>query len=137
MDNDRLKAELAAKRDAGAVMRRLRSLREAASRLTGGGVPAPLRRILEQAYEAPVHSRLGVVAREQRELGAQLKNLAANDWRSAIATMLPHVAPSAEAACDLLTTGPTRWASPGGRSGRRAPCPRWRTSAAAGCSTSR
>ena len=106
MDNDRLKAELAAKRDAGAVMRRLRSLRETASRLTGGGVPAPLRRILEQAYEAPVHSRLGVVAREQRELGAQLKNLAANDWRSAIATMLPHVAPSAEAACDLLTHRP-------------------------------
>ena len=131
-----MKAELDAKRDAGAVMRRLRSLRETASRLTGGGVPAPLRRILEEAYEEPARSRWGVVLRERLELGVQLKDLGEGDWGRAIATLLPRVAPSAEAACALLAHRPYQvGAPPGGRSGRRAPRPSGRTSAAAGCST--
>ena len=106
MDHEQLKAELAAKRDAAVVMRRLRSLRETASRLTGGGVPAPIRRILEEAYEAPAHSRYAVLARERRQLGAELQDVAAGDWRHAITTLLPHIAPSAEAACDLLAHRP-------------------------------
>ena len=87
-------------------MRRLRSLRETASRLTGGGVPAPLRRILEEAYEEPARSRWGVVLRERLELGVQLKDLGEGDWGRAIATLLPRVAPSAEAACALLAHRP-------------------------------
>ena len=106
MDNDRLKAELNAKRDAGAVLRRLRSLE-------GDGVAAHRGR---RAGAASADSRAGVRGTSPlapggggtRAAGAgrQLKDLAANDWRSAIATMLPHVAPSAEVACDLLTHRP-------------------------------
>jgi hypothetical protein len=57
MDLERLKAELAAKRDKGSVMRRLNSLGETASRLTGGGVPAPIRRVLEEAVTTMVGCR--------------------------------------------------------------------------------
>jgi hypothetical protein len=102
MDDDRVKAELTARREQGAVLRRLRSLRETASRLVGGGVPAPIRRVLEETYEAPAHSRYAVLARERRELGTQLQSVDPGVWRQAIATLLPHLAPSAEAACDLL-----------------------------------
>jgi hypothetical protein len=106
MDQERLKAELAAKRDEGAVMRRLRGLREVASRFTGGGLPAPLRSILEEAFAASAYSRPSVVASHRGELTHQLKTFTEADWRRTIATLLPGLAPSAESACELLSRRP-------------------------------
>jgi len=106
MDQERLKSELDAKRTDGAVMRRLRGLREVTSRLTGGGIPSAIRQLIEEAYAAPTYSRYSVLAHQRREIGAQFKGYSAADWRRAITTLVPHLGPSAEAACELLSLRP-------------------------------
>jgi Family of unknown function (DUF5724)/Domain of unknown function (DUF4132) len=105
-DQERVQAELAAKRDAGAVVRRLGGLKQMASLLTGGGVPRPVRAIVEEAFAASAYSRPQLVAQRRGEIGKQFKDFSAADWRRVIATLLPHFAPSAEAACATLALRP-------------------------------
>ncbi|HEX6104624.1 MAG TPA: DUF5724 domain-containing protein [Gemmatimonadales bacterium] len=106
MDQERLKAELEAKHDPGAVMRRLRGLRQLASRLTGGGLPGDLRALIEEAFAVPSYVRPSVVSRRRGDIGAQLQALSLEDWHRAIAVLLPHLAPSVESACGLLSFRP-------------------------------
>ena len=106
MDAERLKAELESKRDEGAVLRRLRSLRQMASRLTGGGVPGPLRKILEEAFAEPGYARQSILVGRLDRLQSQWNEFTPADWRRTVGTLLPHLAPSAEATLELLAHRP-------------------------------
>ena len=106
MDQDRVQAELAARRREGAVVKRLGGLKQMASLLTGGGVPRPVRTLLEEAFAASGYSRTHVIARRRGTLGEPFKTLGTADWKRTIATLLPQLAPSVESACAALARRP-------------------------------
>ncbi len=106
MDQKRIEAELEARRRPGAVVQRLGGLKQLASMFTGGGVPQPVRSLIEEAFAASTFARPQVLAQRRGVIGEELKEFAAADWARTIATLLPHVAPSAECACTGLVRRP-------------------------------
>ena len=106
MDQERVKAELAAKRNAGAVLKRLGGLKQMASLLTGGGVPRSVRALVEEAFGKPAHSRPQLLANQRGVIGERFQGLSPGEWKRVIATLVPQVAPSAEAACNSLALRP-------------------------------
>ena len=106
MEKDRVQDELAEKRDAGAVMKRLGGLKQTVSMLTGGGVPRQLRAIIEEAFDSPTHSRYHAVANRRGAIGEQCRAFSAADWQRAGALLLPHLAPSVDAALAALARRP-------------------------------
>ena len=53
MDNDRIEAELAAKRQPGALHARLTGFAQRAAANVGAGIPSTMRAVLEKACETP------------------------------------------------------------------------------------
>ncbi|HET7553579.1 MAG TPA: DUF5724 domain-containing protein [Gemmatimonadaceae bacterium] len=105
-DKDPISAELEARRRAGAVLERIGGLKQVASLLSGGGVPRPIRTLLEQAYAANEHLRPQVLFSGQREMGERFASMTAADWRRTIETLLPHIAPSVKSASIALAMRP-------------------------------
>ncbi|HET9004091.1 MAG TPA: hypothetical protein VFN39_08865, partial [Gemmatimonadaceae bacterium] len=101
-----MKAALAARRDEGSVVRRLGGLKQTFSMLTGRGLPLPVRALVNAAFAAPAYSRPSVVAQKRGEIGTHFKDYGPADWRHAISTLLPHVARSAEVACEVMVRRP-------------------------------
>ncbi|HEX5436116.1 MAG TPA: DUF5724 domain-containing protein, partial [Gemmatimonadaceae bacterium] len=113
MDQDEVKAALAAKRDEGSVLQRLNGVTQVASMQTGSDLPEDIRTLVTDAFAAPVHNRTTMVARKRGHIGRQFKAYTPEDWARAISTLLPQFAPAAEAACEALArrpyqSGPTR-----------------------------
>lgn len=109
MDQERIKAELDSRRTAGAVLARLNGLKQLASIFTGGGVPSPLRPLVEQSFTAnpgSLATRIHLVSRQRGRVGELLKDLSPAEWSRAVATLVPNVAPSADAALRALERRP-------------------------------
>ncbi|HEX5831751.1 MAG TPA: hypothetical protein VFY16_12270, partial [Gemmatimonadaceae bacterium] len=106
MDEERVKAALAAKRRGGAVVERLGGLQGMAARLTGGGLPREIRSLVEAAFSAEGFARLHLIQQKRGEIGALFVGHSEADWRRDIGTLLPRIAPSAEAACLALAHRP-------------------------------
>ena len=106
MDQDKVQAALKAKRDEGAVVRRLGGLRQMASILTGQGLPPSVRSLVVDAFKAPEYSRSTLVAEKRGAIGEHFKEYGAADWRRAISMLLPQFATAAGAACEMLARRP-------------------------------
>ncbi|HEV8357110.1 MAG TPA: DUF5724 domain-containing protein [Gemmatimonadales bacterium] len=101
-----MKAELAARQTPGAVVKRLGGLKQMASLLTGGGLPRPVRALVEEAFSATGYERNRILARRDEAILDELTKYSPEDWKSAIRTLLPHLLPSADAACRTLASRP-------------------------------
>ncbi len=106
MDNDRIREELAARRRPGAVLQRIGGLKQITSMLTGGGIPGPLRALVEEAFAAPEHSRAHLVAQKRGDVGDKLAGFRDADWKRAGDALLPQLAPSVAAASRALAMRP-------------------------------
>jgi len=69
MDNDRIEVELTAKRQPGALLERLTSIKQQAAALVGAGVPPTVRALLEQACKTSDYSRYALIVRSSDEVG--------------------------------------------------------------------
>src|SRR5688572_27730055 len=106
MDQERLKAELEAKHDAGAVLRRLGGFKQVTSLITGGGVPRPVRGLMEEVFAAPRDSRAHMIASKRGALSERFQTFSDAEWKRLIGTLLPHLAPAAESAIRALALRP-------------------------------
>lgn len=106
MDNEQIKAELAAKRQPGALLARVNGLAQQAAALVGAGVPSTVRAVLEQAHKTSEYSRHAVIARNRAELGAQLGELSDDGWRRLAQVLLPRLESSAVSALHGLVRRP-------------------------------
>ena len=106
MDDDRIEAELAAKRQPGALHARLTGFAQRAAANVGAGIPSTMRAVLEKACETPQFSRHAVIARHRAELGAQLRELSDDEWRRLARTLLPRLESSVACALDALARRP-------------------------------
>ena len=84
-----MQAELAARRQDGAVLERLGGLEQHASSLVGRGVPRPVRALLEEAFAVPPHMRPFVVSKHRAVIGEQFRDFTDADWTRAVAACLP------------------------------------------------
>src|SRR5919109_1293380 len=107
MDQERLRAELEAKRKPGLVVKRLGGLKGAAAALTGrGAIPRQIRALVAEAFAADPYARYSLVGLKRREIGELLKDHSESDWAQAVQTLLPHLGASAEAACQIVALRP-------------------------------
>lgn len=106
MDNDQIKAALAAKRHPGALLARLTGIKQQAATLLGAGVPSTVRAVLEQAFQTSEYSRSAVIARNRAELGAQLAELDDEGWRRLAQALLPRLESSVVCALQGLVRRP-------------------------------
>ena len=106
MENDRIRDELASKHRPGSVVKRVGGLKQMASMLTGGGVAGPIRSFVEEAFAAPDYLRASFAANKRGTVGRELSRLSDADWRRSIDTLLPQLAPSANATYELLALRP-------------------------------
>ena len=106
MDNDQIKAAVAAKRQPGALQARLTGIKQQAATLLGAGVPPTVRAILEEAAETSEYSRYAVIARNRAELGTELGALTDEEWRRLAQTLLPRLEPSVVCALQGLVRRP-------------------------------
>src|SRR6185437_10615692 len=106
MDNDQIKAELAAKRRPGALLERLSGIKQQAAALIGAGIPPTVRALLAQACNASEYSRYALIARSRAELGAHLAGLSDDDWRQLAHSLLPRLESSVVAALRALERRP-------------------------------
>ena len=120
MDREHVQAQLKARRRKGAVVGRLGGLRGLASLLTGGGVPGPIRSLVEDAFSAQEQARYWSFARWRGEIGTHFADYSQSDWSRVIGTFVPHIAASAESAWRILDRRPFQ----DGLSRRSFRCPR-------------
>ena len=106
MDSEQIKADLAAKRQPGALLARVTGLTQQAAALVGAGVPSTVRAVLEQAYTTSEYSRYAVIARGRGELGAQLADLSDDGWRRLAQVLLPRLESSVVSALQGLARRP-------------------------------
>src|SRR6478752_2754253 len=106
MDQDDVKAALAAKRDEGSVLRRLGGIKQIASTFAGRGLPSSVRTLVTDAFGAAEYSRFTMVSQKRGAIGEAFKEYGPADWQRAISTLLPQFAASAEAACAALANRP-------------------------------
>lgn len=106
MEQDPVKAELDARRRPGAVVQRLSSLGQLAARFAGRGMPPSVRAVVQGAFATQGHLRPSVIQKERDELGQVFSDFGRDDWKRAIAVLLPGVASSAEAAIESLGNRP-------------------------------
>jgi hypothetical protein len=107
MDQQRLRADLEARRKPGLVVKRLGGLKGMASSLAGrDGVPRQIRALVEEAFAADVYTRSSLVGLRRGKIGALFQEHSENDWKRAVETLLPHLAASAESACKIVALRP-------------------------------
>ena len=112
MDQDEIAKSIAERKRPGSVLKRVGGLKQLASMFTGGGVPRPLRTLVEETF-ADEHGRATAVERKRGTVGEQLVGLSPEEWKRGAETLLPHLGPSVAAACEALVNrpyqdGPTR-----------------------------
>lgn len=114
MDPEKGGSSLGARLREGVVLARLDGIGQRAAQQLGGGVPAPVRAILEQGFAERIPwGRASVVWNQRGALGEQLASLTAADWDRLADTLLPDLAPAAKATLAALSrrpfqVGPTR-----------------------------
>jgi hypothetical protein len=106
MDQERVQAEIEARRKPGLVVQRLGGLKGMASMLAGRGVPRQIRSLVEEAFSANAYMRPSFIGQKRGEIGELLKEHSQADWKRVIETLLPHLAPSAESAWQILAKRP-------------------------------
>ena len=106
MDNDRIEAELTAKRQPGALLERLTCIKQQAAALVGAGVPSTVRALLEHASKTSDYSRYALIVRSGDELGTELAQLSDSGWRQLARTLLPRLESSVVAALNGLVRRP-------------------------------
>ena len=106
MDQDRLQAEIKARRKPGAVMQRLGGRNRIASMLTGRGIAPQVRALVEEACNAQGYTACSLIAGKRGEVGEIFKDHSEAEWKRVIETLLPHVAPTAISAWHGLVHRP-------------------------------
>ena len=126
MDQDRVRAEIEAKRKKGAVVQRLGGLKGIASMLAGRGVPPQIRSLVQDAYATQSYMAPSLVAQKRGEIGETFKDYSEADWKRVIDTLIPQLAPAALSTVRILVKRP--WQSGVTRKPFR--CPRSHTTLA-------
>src|SRR4051794_11993941 len=93
-DNQRIRAEVEARRRPGSVVARVGGLKKVASILGVGGVPRPIRALVEEVFAAPIHQRLHVISQKRSSIGRELSSLTDDEWKRTVETLLPQIAPT-------------------------------------------
>ncbi|HKP16337.1 MAG TPA: DUF5724 domain-containing protein [Gemmatimonadaceae bacterium] len=106
MDQEQIAKSIAARKRPGAVLKRVGALKTLTSMFTGGGVPRPLRALVEETFVADEHRRVTEVDGKRGMVGAQLIGLTPEEWKRGAEALLPHLGPSVIAACDALANRP-------------------------------
>ena len=106
MNGERIREAIATRHRPGSVLKRVGGLKQLASLITGGGLPGPLRSVVEEAFAAPEHSRIHVTGRKRGSLGKDLADLSEADWRRAAETLLPQIGDCAALATVALARRP-------------------------------
>jgi hypothetical protein len=119
MDQDRVRAEIEARRKPGVVLQRLGGLNRIASALSGRGIPRQFRALVEEVFSEQSYAAPSVIANKRGELGDLFEGYSEADWKRLIEMLLPQVAPSAESACRILVHRP--WQSGVARKPFRSP----------------
>ena len=105
MDQDRIVKSIAERKRPGAVLKRVGGIKQLTSMFTGGGVPRPLRALVEETF-ADEHGRPIAVERKRGLVGEQLVGLSPAEWKRGAETLLPHLGASVTAACEALAHRP-------------------------------
>jgi hypothetical protein len=106
MDAERVTKELEARRQPGAVLKRLGGLRGLASMITGTGIPRDVRSLVDEVFSAQRGSGWQVVTRKRTEIGPTFVDLSDADLRQIFETLLPSIAPTVESAWKTLALRP-------------------------------
>lgn len=126
MDQELIAKAIEARKRPGSVLQRIGGLKKWTSLVTGGGIPRPLRALVEETFAAEQHDRLNVIGAKRWMIGQELAALSPTDWKRGAETLLPHLEPSVTAACEALARRPFQ------EGGTRKPfrCPRSRQTVA-------
>ncbi len=119
MDQDRVRAEIEARRKPGVVLQRLGGLNRIASALSGRGIPRQFRALVEEVFSAQSYTAPSLIADKRGELGDLFESYSDADWKRVIEMLLPQLAPSATLACRILVHRP--WQSGVARKPFRSP----------------
>jgi hypothetical protein len=109
MDQERIHAEIEARRRPGLVVQRLGGLKGMASMLAGRPVPRQIRTLVEEAFSANAYMRPSIIDQKRGEIGELFREYSQADWKRAIEALLPQVAPSAESAWQVLAKRPYQY----------------------------
>jgi hypothetical protein len=106
MEQKRIESELAARRKAGSVVKRLGGLKGVTAILTGRGVPPELRALVEEGFTNNAIARFSLVHQRRGAIGKILAKLSGADWNALVDTLVPHVASSARSTLEALANRP-------------------------------
>ena len=106
MEQKRIEAELAAKRNAGSVVKRLGGFKGVISLIAGRGVPPELRALVEEGFSGNAITRFSLGHQQRGKIGKMLARLSDADWSALVETLLPQVAPSVRSALNALAHRP-------------------------------